>query len=75
MTTLSCKKAQGEVVGEMPKENSKNYRQLRNAESRRNSLPQGRAHELVVQYQMVSLRFQTNVQVTLHRPQRLYLGI
>ena len=34
---------------------TKNYRPLRDAESGRNSLPQGRAHQLVIQYQMVSL--------------------
>lgn len=32
---------------------TKNYRQLRDAESRRNSLTQGRAHALGIQYQMV----------------------
>lgn len=30
----------------------KNYKQLCNAEVGRNSLPQGKAHHLVVQYQM-----------------------
>ena len=32
----------------------KNYGQLRNAESGRHGLPQGRAHPLVTQYQMIS---------------------
>lgn len=33
---------------------TKNDRQLRDAEGRRNSLPQKRAHQLVIQHQMVS---------------------
>ena len=32
----------------------KDYRQLRNEERGRNSLPQGRAHQLVIQYPIVS---------------------
>lgn len=32
----------------------KNHKQLRNAETGRNSLPQGKAHQLVIQYQMDS---------------------
>lgn len=34
--------------------NTQNYKQLRNSESGRNHLPQGRAHQLIIQYQMVS---------------------
>ena len=37
-----------------PQPQAKNNRQLQNAEIRRNSLPQGRGHQLVTQYQMVS---------------------
>ena len=40
-----------------PKQNKtkqKNYRQLRNAESRRHSLSQERAHQLVIHYQIVN---------------------
>lgn len=33
---------------------AKNYRLLRNAESGSNSLPQGRAQELVIKYQIVN---------------------
>ena len=33
---------------------TENYGQLRHAESGRNSLPQGRARQLVIPYQMVS---------------------
>jgi hypothetical protein len=33
---------------------TKNYRQIQSAESGRNSLSQGRVHQLVIQYQMVS---------------------
>jgi hypothetical protein len=32
----------------------KNYSQLRNAESRRNPLPQRRAHQLIILYQVAS---------------------
>ena len=37
-----------------PQPYTKNYRQLRNVESGRHSLPEERAHQLVIQYQMVS---------------------
>ena len=40
--------------GEAHKTYMKNYRLLKNPESRRNSLLQGRAHQLVIQYQIVS---------------------
>lgn len=33
---------------------TKNYKQLRNAEGGRNSLLQGRAHHLIIQYQMAN---------------------
>jgi hypothetical protein len=39
-----------------PQPYTNNYRQLRSAESGRESLPKGGAHQLVVQYQMVSLK-------------------
>ena len=37
-----------------PQPSTKNYQQLRNAESGKNSLPQGRTQQLVIQYQMVN---------------------
>lgn len=37
-----------------PQPQTKNSRQLRNAERGRSSLPQGRAHQLFIQHQMVS---------------------
>lgn len=49
---------------------TKNYGQPRNTEGRRNSLPQGRAHHLVIQYQMILVP-KTYVQVVLYRQSRL----
>lgn len=40
---------------------TKNDRQLSSTESGRNSLPRGRAHQLVIQYHMVILEIQTLV--------------
>jgi hypothetical protein len=40
--------------GEAHKTYMKNYRLLKNPESRRNSLLQGQAHQLIIQYQIVS---------------------
>jgi hypothetical protein len=37
-----------------PQRFTKNYKQLKNLESRRSSPPRGRAHWLVIQYQMVN---------------------
>jgi hypothetical protein len=50
---------------------SLNSKQLRKAEKWRNSFPQGRAHQLIIQYQGVSPE---NIQVTLCRWSRLYVG-
>ena len=36
-----------------PQPYTKNHTQVRKAESRRNYLPQGRAHQFVIQYQML----------------------
>lgn len=44
------------------------------ATKRRNSLLQGRAHQLVIQYQMVSLE-NTHIKVPLYKLSRLYLYI
>lgn len=41
-------------VGERPQSQTKNYSQLRNAKSRRNSYPKERAGKLVIQCQIVS---------------------
>jgi hypothetical protein len=48
-------------VGEprRPQPSTYNYRQLRKAESRRNSLLQGRIYQLFIQYQTVSLETHT----------------
>lgn len=56
-----------------PQHYTRNYRQLRNADSERNGLSQGREHQLVVQYQVVSLKI--HIEVTLHRLNRGYLHI
>ena len=37
-----------------PQPYTKHYRQLRNAESGKNSLPQGGAHQWIIQYQLMS---------------------
>lgn len=37
-----------------PQPNLKIYRQLRNTESSRNSLPQGKGHKSTIQYQMIT---------------------
>lgn len=50
----------------------KNYRQVRDAESGRNSLPQERALQLPVQYQTALKMY---IQVTLYRLSRLYTCI
>lgn len=47
---------------------TKSYRQPRHAEGRRNGLPQGRAHQLDIQYQMV-LVVKTYVQILWYRQQ------
>ena len=49
---------------------TKDYRQPKNAESLRNSLPQGWA-QLVIQYQMVA--WNTHIQVTLYRLSRGFI--
>lgn len=53
--------------------NTKSYRQLMNAENGRNIFPWGRAHQLVIQYQIVTSE-NISVQVTFFRLSRLYLG-
>lgn len=57
-----------------PQPYSKNYRQQRDAENQRNSLIQGRVHQLVVHYQMVNLE-NTHTQVIVCRLGRSYLRI
>lgn len=52
---------------------TKSYSQLRNAEIGRNNLPQKRAHQVVIRYQMV--RPENIIRVTLHRQSMLYLWI
>lgn len=47
---------------------TKSYRQPRHAEGRRNGLPQGRAHQLDIQYQMI-LVVKTYVQILWYRQQ------
>lgn len=54
-----------------PQPYTKNYRQLRNTESGRNSLPQGKAHQLVMYYQMSALK--TYIQV--RHIEFMYLGV
>lgn len=57
----------------MPQPYTKNYRQLRKAGNRRDGLPKGRTHQLVVQYQMITLK--TYRQVAVCGTSRLYLRI
>lgn len=45
---------------------------IRHVEGARNSLPQGRAHELVSQYKTASSEI--DIQLTLYRLIRVYLG-
>lgn len=56
----SCNKSRCAKVDEdnarRPQPYSTNYRQLRDAEMRRNRHPHGRAWHLVIQYQMVSTK-------------------
>ncbi|CAO2637144.1 hypothetical protein LEMLEM_LOCUS23841 [Lemmus lemmus] len=52
---------------------TKNYRQLRNAESRRNSPTQRRTHQLVIHTKCSALK--TNVQVVLDILKMFYLHI
>lgn len=51
----------------------RNYRQLQKTENVQNSLLQGRVHQLVTQYPMVSPG--NIIQITLYRLSRAYLGI
>lgn len=50
---------------------TKNGRQLRKAESRKDHLPQGRTHRLVTQYQVISPK-NIHTQVTFYRLSRIY---
>jgi hypothetical protein len=55
-------------IGKAHPPHTKNYRQLRNAESRRNRLPQGKEQQLVIQYQVVSPEnmYINNMRQTIH---------
>jgi hypothetical protein len=52
--TNSHAKVGGKNKFAKPQPYTKNNKQFRNAESRRNNLPQGRSYQLIVQYQIVS---------------------
>lgn len=57
-----------------PQYYTKSYRQLWSAESERNIHPQGRAYQLVIQYQMISPE-NVHIQVALYTVSRIYLSI